>query len=425
MKERECQQFSSQISEFEGLKSERLNELSMMMQTSLERFNSIRKEKQIAIEKFEEEQTNLITHKKKAIRYEEIRLKEETEQLKQEQEVLDAEQADIDEKVIGDCPDEHAAKHKLNQQIDSIQDEIVALQKQIELLGQKKNALELECSIHQKVIDQVKIDKFKDRIEKNQKLRSKLDVKLRDNVKDQAKLDEDTTILQNMQVNLEKELSTMNTEPEKLAQMENHFEIQSNKLEGKQRVKSMLASLLKDNEMQLQSLSNEVEKQTTPMKFLKTRLDQLESQIGEMESTQQKDEGLKVKMEAEKKKFAADKKFKEAKKCQADVKALAEKLEASKLAIEQQRQYMNQVQQDWIDYKAKADEIQAQEEKAKSELEKVQLVSDICRKYEVQDYCSVVSKIIQEGKGDCNELTMKLELLRGEYQVLEDRIGQV
>ena len=126
----------------------------------------------------------------------------------------------------------------------------------------------------------------------------------------------------------------MNEEPEKLVQMENHFETQSNKIERKQRVKSMLTTLLKDNETKLLSLSSEVEKQTTPMKFLKTRLDQLEATIGEMESSCEKDEALKVKMEAEKKKYAQAKKFKEAKKCQADVKALVEKVEANKVAIE-------------------------------------------------------------------------------------------
>lgn len=51
---------------------------------------------------------------------------------------------------------------------------------------------------HQKVIDQVKMDKFKDRIEKNDKLQSKLDVKLRENVDDQAKLDADNKVLKEM-----------------------------------------------------------------------------------------------------------------------------------------------------------------------------------------------------------------------------------
>ena len=40
-------------------------------------------------------------------------------------------------------------------------------------------------------------------------------------------------------------------ESEKLASMENHFESQSNKIDRKQRVKSMLATLVKDNETRL------------------------------------------------------------------------------------------------------------------------------------------------------------------------------
>lgn len=217
----------------------------------------------------------------------------------------------------------------------------------------------------------------------------------------------------------------MNAEPEKLAQMENHFESQSNKMEGKQRVKSMLATLLKENETTLHSLSSEVEKQTTPMKFLKTRLEQLEVAIANMENTYEKDEDHKLKLEGEKKKFAQAKKFKEAKKCQADVKTLIEKLEASKLAIEQQRQYMNQVQIDEAEYKTKAEALLSQEAEAKSQLEKVKLVSDICRKYEVKDYCSVVSKRIQEGKGDCNELSMKLDSLQSELKVLEEKTSDI
>ena len=150
------------------------------------------------MEDFEERQSNLITHKKKAIRYEEIRLQEETEQLEQEKKALDDEQADIDGQVMEDCQEEHAAKHKLLAEIGALQEEMAELQKKMDLLGQQKSSLELECSVHQKAIDQVKISKFKDRIEKGQKLRVKLDVKVRENVTDQEKLSADNEQLRGM-----------------------------------------------------------------------------------------------------------------------------------------------------------------------------------------------------------------------------------
>ena len=45
MKERESAQYTSQISDLESLKSERLGQLSKMMLTSLQRFCTIRKER--------------------------------------------------------------------------------------------------------------------------------------------------------------------------------------------------------------------------------------------------------------------------------------------------------------------------------------------------------------------------------------------
>ena len=50
----------------------------------------------------------------------------------------------------------------------------------MEILLAEKRQLELECSVHDKQIDQAKV-KYQDKIDKTQKLRAKLEVKLKDN----------------------------------------------------------------------------------------------------------------------------------------------------------------------------------------------------------------------------------------------------
>mgnify|MGYP007125200340 CR=1 FL=1 len=65
------------------------------------------------------------------------------------------------------------------------------------------------------------------------------------------------------------------------------------------------------------------------------------------------------------------------------------------------------------------------EAEARSKLDKVRLVSKICRKYEVKELCTTISTRVAGGESECNELTMKLERLRDELAEIEGQASAV
>ena len=102
------------------------------------------------MELYEEDSQAAILQKKKAVRYEEIRLEEETKGLEEEKGKLDEEQAKIDELIFNDTKEEHIKKRAIQDEIEEIDKKLEELQRQLQHLESEKRSLQLEVDLHQK-----------------------------------------------------------------------------------------------------------------------------------------------------------------------------------------------------------------------------------------------------------------------------------
>ena len=128
----------------------------------------------------------------------------------------------IDKLVYEDSKEEHAKKYEVQDKIDELSTKIEGLAKQIQMLESEKRNLQLECDVHDKQIDVVRV-KYQDKFDKVNKMRSKLNNKLSENNADKEKWEAEKLVLTDMESEFQAKMDNLAAEFTKLASMERHF----------------------------------------------------------------------------------------------------------------------------------------------------------------------------------------------------------
>jgi len=113
---------------------------------------------------------------------------------------------EIDEQVYEDTKDQHIEKHRLDNEVEDLDTEIAALEKQLQSKRKIREALMLEKGVYEKQIDLAR-SKYQSKINKQHGLKDKL-------ARKQAKLGQDN--------------EDYNRETELLAEYEEHYKSKLN-----------------------------------------------------------------------------------------------------------------------------------------------------------------------------------------------------
>lgn len=134
----------------EGRKGDKQVELSGLIAKSKARLDEIRSTQRAEMDAYEETEQLAVDEKTKRLHYERIRIAEDTVDLQEQRKAVDKMEQEIDDLVYEDTKDQQAEKHRLLGEIDSLSQEIAALQAKLAQKEKAKETLELEMSVYEK-----------------------------------------------------------------------------------------------------------------------------------------------------------------------------------------------------------------------------------------------------------------------------------
>lgn len=104
----------------ESRKSDKQLDLKKLIDCNMQRLNDIKTVQELEMKQYEDTEQLAIDEKRKSLHYERIRINEDQTDLEKINQECETSEAEIDAKVYEDTKDKQAEKHRINNQIDEI-----------------------------------------------------------------------------------------------------------------------------------------------------------------------------------------------------------------------------------------------------------------------------------------------------------------
>ena len=114
---------------------------------------------------YEETEQLAVDEKKKRLHYERIRITEDSEDMRQQREQAEKMEHDIDEQVYEDTKDQHIEKHRLDNEVEELDQEIKSLETKLAMKRKSRDSLLLEKGVYEKQITLAR-SKYQNKINK-------------------------------------------------------------------------------------------------------------------------------------------------------------------------------------------------------------------------------------------------------------------